>query len=456
MEIRVRLECTVSLQDGEVNINEVLHAIDKWGRATTVKIAQGVIDAYQGRVVEILCAGEGSGSWLPHEAHGAKGQMCLGGGYRGGGKRERRGLRTELGVLSLETRQVVCGVCGKRFRTLGPLLKVAARARPTVGLKHMMAETMTDLSYRKGGGRMAALAQVEVPHSTAQRWMAAGDWDALQESSFGVTTWESFQGLMADGTGYKRQGAETTRGDLRLLMGVTGSPRRLVPLGAWANTEWAEIDRQMLAQKPEGIKPPVIAVDGERGQEVLSNLAQDVQRCQWHIPHQLGFALWKDGLGKPERTPHLDKLAGIIKIELPPGDYKSIPQEMRDQIQGQVLEGKAAMDALVYSFQNKGYYAAAGYLRNATAHTFTVVEKWLELGYMPPKATSLLERVMREMGRRIKKIGASWKEKGVLAVARVLLTRIYDPKQWRQYWEKLLDLRGRCAVQDVSLTFAVS
>ena len=173
MEIRVRLECTVSLQDGEVNINEVLHAIDKWGRATTVKIAQGVIDAYQGRVVEILCAGEGSGSWLPHEAHGAKGQMCLGGGYRGGGKRERRGLRTELGVLSLETRQVVCGVCGKRFRTLGPLLKVAARARPTVGLKHMMAETMTDLSYRKGGGRMAALAQVEVPHSTAQRWMAA-------------------------------------------------------------------------------------------------------------------------------------------------------------------------------------------------------------------------------------------------------------------------------------------
>ena len=39
---------------------------------------------------------------------------------------------------------------------------------------------------------------------------------------------------------------------------------------------------------------------------------------------------------------------------------------------------------------------------------------------MRPKAISLLERVMREMGRRIKKIGASWKEKGALAVARVL------------------------------------
>jgi hypothetical protein len=456
MEIRVRLEGIVSLQDGEVNINEILNAVGKWGREMTVKIAQGTVNAYQGRVVELLCAGQGRQSWLPHEAKGCKGQMCLGGGYRGGGKRECRGLRTELGALKVETWQVVCGICGKRFRVLGPLLKVAARARPTIGLKHMMAETMTDLSYRKGGGRMAALAQVEVPHSTAQRWMVGGDWDALQEPSFSATTWESFQGLMADGTGYKRQKAETTRGELRLLMGVTGSPRRLVPLGAWADKSWAEIDEQMLAQKPQDIKPPVIAVDGERGQEVLSNLAQDIQRCQWHVPHQLGHALWEDGLRKPERDPHLNKLSGIIKIELPSGDYRSIPQEIRDQIQGQVLEGKEAMNALVRSFQHKGYLAAAGYLRNATEHTFTVVEKWLELGYMPPKAISLLERVMREMGRRIKKIGASWKDKGVLAVARVLLTRIYDPKRWREYWEKLLDLHGRCVVQDVSLSFSVS
>ncbi|MBI4801640.1 MAG: hypothetical protein HY796_03855 [Elusimicrobia bacterium] len=81
-------------------------------------------------------------------------------------------------------------------------MKVAPRARPTIGLLHMAAETMTDLSYRKGGGRMAALAQ-------------------------------------------------------------------------------------------------------------------NIQRCQWHVPHHLGFALWEDGLRKPERQPHIDKLAGIIKIDLP-------------------------------------------------------------------------------------------------------------------------------------------
>lgn len=451
MDIRVRLEGIVSVQDGAVNLNEILVAIGGWSRDLGVKLAEGVIEAYQGRVLEMLCSGEGQASWAAHEGRGTKGQMCSGGAYRSGGRRESRTLRTELGPLAVETRQIICDVCGKRFRLLGPLLKVAPRSRPTLGLRFMTAETMTDLSYRKGGGRMLALAQVEVPKSSAHRWMLTGPWDELQEPNFSVGTWDSFTGLLADGTGYKRQGAETTRGELRLMMGVTGTPRKLVPLGAWADKSWEAIDAEVLAKKPD-VKPPVVAIDGERGQEILGNLAQDIQRCEWHIPHQLGFALWKDGLKKPERDPLLGKLAGVIKIDLPKNEYRSIPQEMREQVQGQLVEGREAMDALVRSFVEKGYLAAASYLRNASTHTFTVVEKWLELGYLPPKSISLLERVMREMGRRIKKIGASWKDPGVLAVAKVLLTRIYDPKRWKKFWAKLLDLHGRCAVTSYTLS----
>lgn len=456
MEIRVRLDGTVRVQDGAVNLNEILVAMSGWSRELGRRLAQGVIEAYQDRVAAMLCSGEGQASWVAHEARGAKGQLCAGGAYRSGGRRECRMLRTELGPLTVETRQLVCGVCGKRFRMLGPLLNVAPRSRPTVGLRLMTAETMTDLSYRKGGGRMAALAQVEVPKSSAHRWMLAGSWDELREPALRPASWEAFQGLMADATGYKRQGAWTTRGDLQLLMGVTGSLRKLVPLGVWANRSWDEIDEELLAKQPEDVRPPIITLDGERGQEVLGNLAQDVQRCHWHLAHQLGFALWKDGLSKPDRTPHLDRLAGIIRIELPAGEYRSLSPEMRERIQGQLRAGKKAMSALVASFQEQGFLAAASYVRNASAHTFTVVEKWLELGYLPPKAISLLERVMRELGRRIKKIGASWKETGVLAVARVLLTRIYDPEQWRAYWANLLDLHGRCGVTQYSLSFSVS
>lgn len=59
MEIGVRLETVISLQDGEVNINEILHALGMWGREMTIKVAQGAVDAYQKRIVELLCAGEG-------------------------------------------------------------------------------------------------------------------------------------------------------------------------------------------------------------------------------------------------------------------------------------------------------------------------------------------------------------------------------------------------------------
>jgi hypothetical protein len=74
---------------------------------------------------------------------------------------------------------------------------------------------------------------------------------------------------------------------------------------------------------------------------------------------------------------------------------------------------------------------------------------------MPPKVISILERVMREIGRRIKKIGASWKEKGLLAVAEVLLTRIYSPYAWQQYWIELLDIKNRCFVKSYHIGFSV-
>ncbi len=114
-----------------------------------------------------------------------------------------------------------------------------------------------------------------------------------------------------------------------------------------------------------------------------------------------------------------------------------------------------ALDDLVNSLQNKGYNGAYTYLKNASEHLFTVVEKWLLYGYMPPKVISLLERVMREMARRIKNIGASWKEKGLLSVARVLLTKLYNPEQWKQYWEKLLDIQNRCVIKSLSISFEV-
>ncbi len=96
MEISIRIEATISIQDGETNINEVLWTMGNWSREVGLKVIQGVVETYQGRIVELLCAGQGQASWVAHERKGTKGQMCVGGSYGRGGKREHRVLRTEF------------------------------------------------------------------------------------------------------------------------------------------------------------------------------------------------------------------------------------------------------------------------------------------------------------------------------------------------------------------------
>jgi hypothetical protein len=238
-------------------------------------------------------------------------------------------------------------------------------------------------------------------------------------------------------------------------MGVKDGAQKLVPLGVWADKSWEDIDKELIDKKPKGILPPVLTIDGEKGQQALGNLAQDIQRCQWHASNQLGYFLWQDGVAKSTRGTFIDKLSGIIKIELPENDYKEISDDMKEEIQEKIKESKKSVTEMIDTFTAKGYAGASTYLNNAAGHLFTVIEKWLEIGYMPPKAISILERTMREMGRRLKKIGASWKDKGLLAIAYVLMTRIYTPQQWKEYWDKLLDLQGRCSISSYHVSLSV-
>ncbi len=457
MEIKVTITTNIIIQDGETNINEIFHAIGNWSKQIGPDACKGVIENYQEQMVELLCNGKGNSIWAKHKHKKEKnGQLCVGGSFRRAGVRKKeREFRTELGKFSVKMQLVKCETCGKRFAVLLPLLNIPARGKAMVKIKHIISETVTDLSYRKGSHRLEGLAQIIIPKSTLHRWMINQNWERLSNDMHTEPIWKSFQGIMADGTGYKRQGAETTKGDLRIVMGMSKNPRKLVPLGVWADKSWEQIDNELSEKRPENIKAPSLVIDGEKGQQALGNLTEGIQRCHWHASSQLGYFLWKDGLKKDDREVFLRELSGLIKIELPKDDYKEVLPDTKKEIEEQLKSSRKSIEDMINSFYRRGYFGASTYLKNASDHLFTVVEKWLQLGYMPPKVISLLERVMREMGRRIKKIGASWKQKGLLAVAHVLLTRLYSPEQWEQYWAKLMDIQNRCFVKSYHISFAV-
>ena len=64
---------------------------------------------------------------------------------------------------------------------------------------------------------------------------------------------------------------------------------------------------------------------------------------------------------------------------------------------------------------------AAGYLERARAALFSYVRRWLLLGIACPRVSSFIERTMRELGRRIKKLAYNWKETGLNKISSILL-----------------------------------
>ena len=103
---------------------------------------------------------------------------------------------------------------------------------------------------------------------------------------------------------------------------------------------------------------------------------------------------------------------------------------------------KEQVKELIQTFRDKGYQHGASYLENLSERLFTHIEIWLKTGVIAPKTTSLLERVFRELGRRLKKIAFGWSDKTVTNLSKMILLKQYSRKKWEEYWKQKLGIKG--------------
>jgi len=101
---------------------------------------------------------------------------------------------------------------------------------------------------------------------------------------------------------------------------------------------------------------------------------------------------------------------------------------------------KEEFGKLVSEFEDRGYEKGATYLKNSVNYIFSHIELWLENGIISPKTTSLLESIIRQVGRRTKKIGARWSDSGIEKVVKIFLKKTYESKDWEKYWEKRMGI----------------
>lgn len=233
--------------------------------------------------------------------------------------------------------------------------------------------------------------------------------------------------LYADGTKCKSIGpdGQACKGDIKVLLGVRNDGH-VVLIGTWTGHEtWRDISSQLIARQVKLPDGAILVCDGELNlSESLAKLAGDEQRCQWHVQRNLYHMMRLNGGQIKDVGPVQRRLGGIIALELPKESFETVPEGQKQSIKENMEQAEKDLDVLISDIRSKGYSIAVNYLERAKHAMFGYVRRWLALGLICPRASSFIERTMRAIGRRIKKLGYNWKPEGVGKIAKIVLNSL--------------------------------
>jgi hypothetical protein len=438
MKMIVRVDVEVNIEGDRVNGNEVFDAVTKVRAEVGERLGLAIVEAYQEKVVEVLCspsglvAKKGLGG---HEAKGREGHRCRGRRFRRAGSwSDDRTLRGEVGDVTFRPAVVECAVCGKKVTPVLGALELEPYEGRTEGLLRRVVEAVAEASYRRGSAQLGRLAEIPVAKSTAHQWVADVELPVSESSGLPF--------LGADGTGFKLQPGR--QGEVRMVLEL-GEEGEVRPLGVWAGTDWKTISEEVRACLKGQAR--LLVNDGEQAlEEWLGQLAEATERCHWHLPRGAGYALWEDEAPLEERRDVAERLRHLLAIEIPEGDVEFVSAEDKEALRKSIEAAEDELGELCRYFVSKGYHRAATYLSRARKQVFNHLRLWLETGIVAPRTTSILENIIRELVHRLKKLGWNWSDPGAARMGRIMLLRRFDPEAWEEYWRKKMNLQGRCQI----------
>lgn len=341
------------------------------------------------------------------------------------GKRTRpRRLDTATGIVRIQLANVGCRSCGRVFAPLLLLLDLSGRRR-TDRLMVELAELATQMSFARAG---AVAAQFGVPGTAGRAHSAVADLAPMLDG-VGCADLPGAPGraevVVLDGTGM-RAGRRRLGVDTNIAIGLTArtGPRRrrratVNLLGLTLGQPWSAMATQLRTVDP----PAMVVVDGELA---ITRLAQDVwpdapiQRCWWHLPRALRWALYADKAPHPwanaQRAALVDLLHRVARERL---------------THAQALD---LYDAFATTITDAGHHAAGELLTGARDQVFTCLRPELRRRLAPlggPELGSgVLERVMRELNARTDIGGTRWSIEGLRDLVTIQLARMTDHPAW--------------------------
>jgi hypothetical protein len=445
MEQEIHITLRFNLAIGKVGLNEIVYRLKELRDPLMLRILEQILIGYDDLISERLSqtkmypskARKGLGR---HRRKGdPEGRFCRGRKVRKKGYRKHtRKLSTVFGALNLRIRTVECFTCGARYCPLLSALRIGQYSRKEMNFEHEVIEAIIDTNYR----RLIDGRSIDISLGGVHNIVVGSD---IDETFREPVSARDLSGIIADCTGVKQH--QGRKGELRNVIGIT-KEGKVEPLGCFTNTDWPEIERivKERIKEAEPYNIPFI-YDGEPGlDDFLADVAES-QRCAWHGPRGLYHSLWQDGLKKKDSQPETDKIKQLIGIELPEGDFEILKEEDKEKVTSKYERSKLEIKGLIKTFHEKGYTHGASYLEKLSDRLFTNVELWLKTGVIAPKTTSLLERVFREIGRRLKKIAWGWSDRAVTNISKMIMIKQYSREKWEKYWKEKLGIKGYFDIQ---------
>jgi hypothetical protein len=294
-------------------------------------------------------------------------------------------LGTSRGKIRLLVLQACCKACGRVFRPLNDALGLPFARRFLDELVEKGIKLGTQFSFARSANTIREL--------TSGNISAEGIRQKIAERAHSIEMPDNVSGqtVMVDAT--KAKAGPKERG-VPIHLAITAVPgpfvagrpsivKKLVHLHAGGI--------EPLRVRLKGLSPDIVVHDGG---DDLAGCAKHVQRCRWHLSHQLYHYLWQDGIAHKDRDLYQNQLKTILWT----GNNR-----------------KQRYDQFVKELESLGLKTAAGHLKAAGNEAFTFLEA-PEITY---STTSPLEREMRELNRRAD-VGVRWSTPGVENVLKVL------------------------------------
>lgn len=400
-----------------------------------------------------------------------------------------RTIATTICKFELTGSRLRCGGCGKSFVPLFIFLGITKYQNKSNELIKTVFEMVVDQTYRRSKkqldeltGSILSLGQLWRTVMKDKRFLLklskkdvkTGEfWKVMDEAVRELIANDPLHAILADGTGFKLQKepvdvekelkklknpdskfvnkARPLQSEVRVIYGLTKS-NEVIPLGVYTHKEsWKQIGNDIYKRfgKHEKLKKEplaeVLIADGEEALFIgLKKLAKTEQRCQWHFTHDFKVVFqYLDEGKKEDRIQYqnqiqtiMDELHEKILKETNPSEQKKL------ELEAEIMKSELQLEKLADKLNETSHEGAEVYVRNATYSLFTYLKHYLRLQHLGPKVTSKLERFMREIGRRIKKIAWNWSARGVATLGYIILVRQMNNKLWEKYWKKVLNVTG--------------